>query len=152
MARPTKAVKVKSGALSSEDSRARQFMENVVQGSGDAPAAPAHLTDAQREVYAYIVDGLNESNILGKLDVFTLEAVAVAIVRVRQINQMIEADPKLLFDNALQNTRSKFQTEFWRGCNELCLSPQSRAKLGSVAANALKKQEDPLIKALSADD
>ncbi|NFE32060.1 phage terminase small subunit P27 family, partial [Clostridium botulinum] len=37
-------------------------------------------------------------------------------------------------------------------CNELSLSPQSRAKLGNLALNNKEEQEDPLLKALREDD
>ena len=152
MARPSKATAVYNATLAEDNAKARKFLETSVQGAGEAPEAPEYLTEAQKTVYNDIVDGLKESGILGKLDVYPLEATAVAIVAVREINKMIEDNPDLLFDTRIIGTRAKFQTEFWRGCNELCLSPQSRAKLGAVAANAIRKQEDPLIKALSMDD
>ena len=152
MGRPSKAMAVQTGEVAAEHAKARQFLEERVSGVGEVPAAPDYLTPAQKAVYNNIVDGLKESGILGKLDVYPLESVSVAIVAVREINKMIEEDPNLLFDTRIIGTRAKYQTEFWRGCNELCLSPQARAKLGAVAANAIKKQEDPLIKALSMDD
>ena len=52
----------------------------------------------------------------------------------------------------LQNARAKYQSDLWRGCNELCLSPQARAKIGSLAAQKQKKETDPLLSVLSADD
>ena len=152
MPQAVKAVKVKAGKIGAENAKARQYLEETVSGVGEAPAAPDYLTPAQKAVYNNIVDGLKESGILGRLDVYPLESVSVAIVAVREINKMIEDNPDLLFDTRIIGTRAKYQTEFWRGCNELCLSPQARAKLGAVAANAIKKQEDPLIKALSMDD
>ena len=48
--------------------------------------------------------------------------------------------------------RQKYQSDLWRGCNELCLSPQARAKIGSLAAQKQKKEKDPLLAALSDDD
>ena len=53
---------------------------------------------------------------------------------------------------SLQNARAKYQSDLWRGCNELCLSPQARAKIGSLAAQKQKEKKDPLLAALSDDD
>jgi phage terminase small subunit len=38
--------------------------------------------------------------------------------------------------------------EFFRCCNELSLSPQSRAKLASINVNAEINKEDPLLRIL----
>ena len=81
-----------------------------------------------------------------------LESTAVAISRVRQINAMINGNDKLLMEASLQSTRAKYQADMWRGCSELCLSPQARAKIGSLAAQSIKQKEDPLMKAVNADD
>lgn len=35
---------------------------------------------------------------------------------------------------------------FFRGCSELCLSPQSRAKMALANANAEKEKSNPLLK------
>ena len=83
---------------------------------------------------------------------YVLESTAIAIARIRQINRMINDDPALLSDASLQSTRAKYQTDMWRGANELCLSPQARAKIGSLAAQAAKAKEDPLLKVLENDD
>ena len=98
------------------------------------------------------MDGLAESEILGRLDVFVLESTAVAIDRLRAINNMIDANPQLIINTALQNSRAKYQSDLWRGCNELCLSPQARAKIGNLAAQKQKEKKDPLMAALSEDD
>ena len=94
----------------------------------------------------------NAGEILGKLDVFVLESTAVAVDRLRIINGMIDENPDLLLSTALQNNRAKYQSDLWRGCSELCLSPQARAKLGGLAAQKAKESKDPLLEALRPDD
>lgn len=130
----------------------RSEIEEKLRGEAVELLPPKHLADDQREIFRYIVEQLRDSDILGKLDVYVLESTAVAIARIRQINRMINDDPTLLSDASLQSTRAKYQTDVWRGANELCLSPQARAKIGSLAAQAAKAKEDPLLKALSGDD
>ena len=48
--------------------------------------------------------------------------------------------------------RSKYMADFYRCCNELCLSPQARAKLGVAAAKAKAQEKDPLLAILQDDD
>lgn len=152
MARPAKSVKVKTGALASEEEMLRNGVEERLRGTPAEPEAPDYLTDDQKSIFRFIVDELRESEILGRLDVYTLEFTAIAISRLREINNRINRDPTLLSDASLQSARAKHQNDMWRGANELCLSPQARAKIGSLAAQAAKQKEDPLLKVLMEDD
>lgn len=152
MARPAKSVKVKTGALASEEEMLRNGVEERLRGTPAEPEAPDYLTDDQKSIFRFIVDELRESEILGRLDVYTLEFTAIAISRLREINNRINRDPTLLSDASLQSARAKYQNDMWWGANELCLSPQARAKIGSLAAQAAKQKEDPLLKVLMEDD
>lgn len=152
MARPSKSVRVKTGAIASDEASLRQDVEDKLRGESATPEPPPGLTDGQREIFQFIVDGLVASDILGRLDVFVLESTAIAIDRLRFINGMIDSEPTMVAHTGLQNARAKYQNDLWRGCNELCLSPQARAKIGSLAAQKQKKEKDPLLAALSDDD
>jgi len=151
MARPAKSVKVKSGAIASAEAEIRTEVEEHLRGTVK-PEPPEHLTEDQAAIFDFIVEGLESADILGRMDVFVLESTAIAIDRLRQINRLVNDDIDLLRDSSLQSTRAKLQSDLWRGCNELCLSTQARAKLGSIAAQAAGKKKDPLLEALSADD
>ncbi len=152
MGRPAKAAAVSSHKGSKAEMTSRQDVEDKLRGESAPPEPPAGLTDGQREIFQFIVDGLVAGDILGRLDVFVLEITAVAIDRLRFINGLIDADPTLVMNTRLQNARAKYQSDLWRGCNELCLSPQARAKIGSLAAQKQKEKKDPLLAALSDDD
>lgn len=152
MARPSKSVRVKTGAIASDEANLRQNVEDKLRGENTPPEPPPGLTDGQREIFRFIVDGLVASDILGRMDVFVLESTAIAIDRLRFINSMIDAEPAMVAHTGLQNARAKYQSDLWRGCNELCLSPQARAKIGSLAAQKQKKDKDPLLAALDDDD
>lgn len=125
MARPSKSVRVKTGAIAGDDAAIRQDVEDKLRGENVPPEPPVDLTDGQREIFQFIVNGLVASDILGQLDVFVLESTAIAIDRLRYINGLIDADPGLVMHTSLQNARAKYQSDLWRGCNELCLSPQA---------------------------
>ena len=151
MGRPAKSVTVSSGKIGEGEKVARQWVEDQLKGAGK-PEAPSGLTEQQREIFGFIVDGLVESEILGKMDVFVLESTAIAVDRLRAINNMIDTNPQLIINTALQNSRAKYQSDLWRGCNELCLSPQARAKIGGLAAQKQKESKDPLLEVLRDDD
>lgn len=152
LGRPAKSVKVKTGAIASDDESIREDVEDKLRGEAARPEPPEGLTEDQKRIFNFIVDGLASGDILGRLDVFVLESTAVAIDRLRTINRMIDNEPGLILHTATQNSRAKYQADLWRGCNELCLSPQARAKLGNLAAQKAKEQKDPLLEALKDDD
>lgn len=152
MARPAKSARVKSGAIAKEDEAIRTVVEDKLRGEAVPPEPPEGLTEPQRDIFRFIVENLAASDILGRLDVFVLESTAIAIDRLRTINAMVDAEPGLMLSTPLQNSRAKYQSDLWRGCNELCLSPQARAKIGGMAAQKVKEKKDPLLEALKDDD
>lgn len=94
--RPAKSVKVKTGAIASNDAAVRTSVEDKLRGEAVKPEPPAGLTAGQAEIFRFIVDGLAAGEILGRMDVFALESTAVAVDRLRTINGMIDEDPDLL--------------------------------------------------------
>ena len=51
-------------------------------------------------------------------------------------------------DSYKDNLKDSYDKDFYRCCNELCLSPQSRAKIANVNLNTRNAEEDAVIKAL----
>ena len=87
--------------------------------------------------------------ILSSVDDITLAQFCVAVDRLRTIEMMVNRDNGYLFDSKLMSTRAGYEKTMWRGCNEFCLSPQARAKFGSLAVGKAKDATDPLAEALS---
>ena len=52
----------------------------------------------------------------------------------------------------MRNTRKEYAANFFRICNELGLSPQSRAKLGSLAVKKDKADSDPILKLFGGEE
>ena len=92
---------------------------------------------------------LGDSDILGSLDNYLLRLTSITIDRLRTIEEMVNEDRQLLRDVKLMATKDKYSREFFRCCNELGLSPQSRAKFANLMS---AKAEDPLIAALAEVD
>ncbi|GAA0817486.1 MULTISPECIES: phage terminase small subunit P27 family [Clostridium] len=149
MARPSKSVKVMSKNLTKEEKELRLETEEKLKGGADNISPPTHLNARQKKIFNYVVDQLRESNILGNLDIYILSQTSIAIDRLQQIEKLINNDINRIYDKDLIKAKSEYTKDFFRCCNELSLSPQSRAKLGNINMQAKERDEDVLLKVLA---
>lgn len=151
MARPAKAVAAKSGKIGREEAEHRAAIEDKLRGKNDKLLPPLYLTESQMEIFNYIMGELNEANILGNLDLFILSQTAIAVDRIQDFDRQANEAPELLLTNAFRQARSEVSKEYFRCCNELCLSPQSRAKL-SVAKVKPGEKKKTIMDIINEDD
>lgn len=149
MARPSKSIKVMSKNLTKEEKELRLETEEKLKGGADNISPPTHLNARQKKIFNYVVDQLRESNILGNLDIYILSQTSIAIDRLQQIEKLINNDINRIYDKDLIKAKSEYTKDFFRCCNELSLSPQSRAKLGNINMQAKERDEDVLLKVLA---
>jgi P27 family predicted phage terminase small subunit len=149
MARPSKSVKTMSKNLTKEEKMIRVETEERLRGGTDKISPPKHLNARQKKIFKYIVKELEASQILGNLDIYVLSQAAIAIDRLQEIEKMINEDTTRMFDKEVLAAKDKYTKDFFRCCNELSLSPQSRAKLGNINLQVKQQQEDPLLKVLA---
>ncbi|MDB1935129.1 phage terminase small subunit P27 family [Clostridium tertium] len=152
MARPCKPIETQSRHNTKEEIEARKKQEEKLKGLADKIKPPKYLNKDQKKIFKYIVDELKASGILSNLDIYVLATCSIAISRLTEIEKQINKDITNLWDKTLMSSKDKYTKDFFRCCNELSLSPQARAKIGSLALQAKEKEEDPLIKALRDDD
>ena len=146
MGRPAKAVSANAKNMTIEERAKREAVENLVRGNADKLKAPSYLTRSQKKVFTYILNNLKESNMLGNLDIFILSQTAIAVDRVQEFDKKANSEPDILLLSSFRQARAEASKEFFRCCNELCLSPQSRAKLSiSVTKPEEKKTIMDLI-------
>lgn len=150
MGRPAKNVEINSKHLTKEEKARRLEKEEQYKVASDKVVAPDYLTEPQVNIFNYIVAELKESGIVGNLDVFILATCAIAIDRLQEIETRINQKFGLIANNTIMAAKDKYSKDFYRCCNELSLSPQSRAKLANINMN--KKEDDPLLAALREDD
>ena len=93
---------------------------------------------------------MQESGVLGNLDVYVLAECSIALDRMQEIESRINQDPVQLSNDKLLQAKDRYTKSFFRCCNELCLSPQSRAKIGNI--NLTAAEENPLLKILSEEE
>lgn len=153
MARPAKAIKASSGVRTKENRAFREQTEDRLRGNAVRLNPPKHLNDGQKKIFRTIVKELKASEILSSLDIYILTACAIAVERLAVIEGMVNEDATLLCDSALMSTKDKYTKDLYRCCNELCLSPQARAKIGSLALSAARgKKKNAVLEAIEDDD
>lgn len=146
--RPAKAAAVSSGKIGGKRRTARIEAEAALRGAGDALDAPEWLNGRQREVFQYVVGEMEAGGVLGNVDLFILTYFSVAVERLECIERKINASGDALCDRELMAAKSKYSDDFKTGLRELSLSPQARAKLGSMAAAQKEKDADPVLRLL----
>ena len=148
MARPAKPNGTAVGARKKDEIESRASFEKQLQGN-TSPKPPRYLTKEQKKIFREIVKRMEEANVLCALDNWILAKTAVAIEKLQSVDLDIEKDPSKKYDKDVMNTRAKYTQDFYRGCNELGLSPQARAKM---AISMTKQEDDPLWSVLTGDD
>lgn len=148
MARPAKSTATQSRHSTNEEKKRRKEAESVLKGAADQIKPPGYLNRAQKSIFRKIVRELEASGILGNLDIYILSQCSIAIDRLQVIEDMINKRVTLLYDKDLMASKDKYSKDLYRCCNELSLSPQSRAKMAGINSQAKKEKDDPLLKIL----
>lgn len=152
MARPTKSAKVLSDcSQTNEEIEERIDKENILKGKANKLDPPEYLNKNQSRIFNFIKSELEESGILGNLDIYILTTGAIAIDRVQYFEDMINKKPSLLLNSNFMSSKDKYTKDLYRCCNELSLSPQSRAKIANMNMQAKENNDDDVIKALKGE-
>jgi P27 family predicted phage terminase small subunit len=152
LVRPCKSAKVLTECSQTKDEiQSRVDKEEKLKGKSDNITPPDYLNNNQKELFNYIKNELEESKLLSNLDVYILSTCVIAIDRLQQLEQMINKNNRLMFKNEFMSAKDKYTKDFYRCCNELSLSPQSRAKLANINLMAKQENEDPILKAIKGE-
>ena len=162
MGRAAKVVGLNSKNLTTEEKEKRLETENKLKGEKVKLTPPNYLNKKEKKIYKQIVSVLESGEVLGKLDTYILETCSIAINKLQTVERAIDKKLSELSDEINEDTetlpedeltlrellkiKEMYSKDFFRCCSELCLSPQSRAKLG--IASGKKKEEDPVINVL----
>lgn len=149
MARPSKSITSSTGKISKEEKEIRLETENKLKGGNENLIPASYLNERQVEIFDYILSNLEESKVLGNLDVFVLNRTAITIERLENLDKQANENEEIIFTTAFKSSRDMYSKDFFRCCNELCLSPQSRAKL---SITAVKQPEKKTLKDILAED
>lgn len=152
MARPCKSAKVLTEcSQTKEEMNERIKQEERLKGKGEL-RPPDYLNERQLQLFWFIVNNLEEAGLLGALDTFILTTCVIAIDRLEFIEKRINDKPSLMHNKECMKIKDTYTKDFLRCCNELSLSPQSRAKLANINMIAQQNAEDPLLQLLNGGD
>lgn len=152
MARPAKPIATAEGHRTKKEITERNAAEKALRKSGIR--VPTGLSAEQKKVARHIIKELEQSEILCSLDTYVLAQCCVAVTCLQEINERINSHKDAMLDRALLTAKEKHEKTFFRCCDELCLSPQSRAKI-AAAGTAQKDESVTALKTLlegAADD
>lgn len=134
--------------LTKDEMEKRIAVENAFIDNGEI-TPPTYMTKDQLAAFKFIENALREAKVLSKLDTVTITQAAVAICMLHQSNKLVARRPTMAYDKDFVGTQERLVRTYLKLCDELCLSPQSRAKLGVLVANQKKEDTDPLLSVLN---
>lgn len=135
-----------------EEIQERIENEEKLKGKADKISPPDYLNSNQVDLFNYIKKELEESKLLSNLDIYILSKCVIAIDRLQLIESKINKNPSLLLQSQFMSNKKSYDNDFFRCCNELSLSPQSRAKLANINSLSAVEKEDPILQALKGEN
>lgn len=151
MARPRVSARINSMNMSNEERQRRIEAEDKLRGKSDCITAPGFLTDTQKTIFDNTVELMKGAEILSNRDVYILTIYSIAVDRITTIEQMINENSDLINNKGLLTAKRKYTDDYFRCMTELCLSPQSRAKMESLNTKAKEEEEDILLQILASN-
>ena len=125
----------------------RLAVENRFRGERYDETVPEEFDDDEARAYEWLCNVLRPADVLGEPDRHTMKLAAITIARLERLDQMAREDPELLLNKFYNGARNGYIAQYLKFCQQLCLSPGARAKVGALVKNQ-KAAEDPLIKVL----
>ena len=147
-----KPARVSTGKVKKEKKEEPIAVESAVRGADDKLEAPDYLTEPEKEVYNFVLQELKPIRILSNVDYFTLARFSSAVVRLRAIEDRVRKEGIKVLDNDTLKIKASYLKDFDAGVRELALSPQARAKIGTLTIAAAEKKTDPVLKLLEATE
>lgn len=158
MAKPRKPAVVKKGKSETKgELKGRSEVEKSLLGRTDAfKETPEHLTYNQKQYYSWLVEELENVGIVGNLDIPILEQTAVCIDRIRQAGEEINTLGVIVTgedkngnpipkENPAVKIETNYMTKYAQLCNQLGLSPASRASLAGKKIDEKEKKKDAVL-------
>lgn len=152
MGRPCKSAKLLTECSQTKDEIEQRIqIEEALKGESQL-IPPEYLNEKQKALYVFIADELKEAEILCGLDTYILETCVIAIDRLQTIETIMNTNLDWVSNGKLMNVKDKYTKDLYRCCNELSLSPQSRAKLANINLQHKEDKNDPVVNLLNGNN
>ncbi len=147
----TKPIELVAGHRTKEEIENRKENQEKLKGDDSRIEPTQNINVNQLSIFNSIKSEMKESGILSNLDSYLLTQLAIAIDKLTYLDRLAEDKPNIIFNKDFKSSKKLYFDIFTKCCNDLSMSPQSRAKFANINSLANEKQEDPLLKALKDD-
>ena len=144
MARPAKPISMQNRHNTKEEIEVRTEMEKALKGDAANLKPPKYLTAEERKIFRRVIAYYKDTDILSDKDVDVIADYACLrrAIEVQLGTESLYTDPKMM---QTYITTMK-QCDILR--RKLGLSPEDRAKIGSLTCVNAKEPKNPLLEAL----
>lgn len=154
------ASQYKGKKYTKEELERRDEIEKRLMGNKDqVDIVPTHLEEEEKIYYRWLVTELKETGLLTNIDIPLLEQTAHCIHIMRLCHDEIRLNGILVNgadkygnpipkDNPALKIELNYMAKYQQLCNQLGLSPSSRASLATKKIEKTQEEQDPLLKIL----
>ncbi|CAM2079053.1 MAG: Terminase [uncultured Clostridium sp.] len=143
-----KPIELTLGHRTKDEIQTRKENQDRLKGDNTRIIPTQELNENENAIFNSIKDEMKNSEILSNLDSYLLTQLSVAIDKLGYLDLLLQKKPALIFNKEFKSSKKLYFDIFTKCCNELAMSPASRAKLANINSIVNKEQEDPVVKAL----
>lgn len=143
-----KPIELVSGHRTKEEIQKRKEAQEKLKGDNSKIEPTQKLNENEIRIFNSIKAEMKNSGVLSNLDSYLLTQLSGAIDKLEYLDAALEKKPTLIFNKDFKSSKKLYFDIFTKCCNELSMSPSSRAKLANINSMADAEKEDPILKAL----
>lgn len=143
-----KPIELVSGHRTKEEIQKRKEAQEKLKGDNSKIEPTQKLNENEIRIFNSIKEEMKNSGVLSNLDSYLLTQLSGAIDKLEYLDAVLEKKPALIFNKDFKSSKKLYFDIFTKCCNELSMSPSSRAKLANINSMADSEKEDPILKAL----
>ena len=143
-----KPIELVAGHRTKEEIESRKENQERLKGDSSRIIPTQRLNENAERIFYSIKDEMKNSGVLSNLDSYILTQLSGAIDKLEYLDSALEKKPALIFNKDFKSSKRLYFDIFTKCCNELSMSPASRAKLANINSMADAEKEDPILKAL----
>lgn len=162
MARPRKPSTQKVGDWGNKDLKSKyQEAEDALKGKDDLlNKTPDKLDDLGKQYYAFLVNELKETGVLGNLDIPLITQTADCLSKMDEADQILNEQGIMISiydrngnvipkEHPMVKTKNTYLSQFRALATQLGMSPSARAQLVNLKLTKESEAEDPLLEILN---
>lgn len=143
-----KPIELVSGHRTKEEIQKRKEAQEKLKGDNSKIEPTQKLNENEIRIFNSIKEEMKNSGVLSNLDSYLLTQLSGAIDKLEYLDAALQKKPALIFNKDFKSSKKLYFDIFTKCCNELSMSPASRAKLANINSIADSEKEDPILKAL----